>query len=173
MTQGLRLTVALLLTLSSIACGGSSSTGPSLTATFSPGAAATNNSVTLEEVSSSGSTVTVAVKFNVIAEPFKGATVDITYDAAVISVLSVSQGNLLTGSISFLSTDDGAGSLLISNVDASPSGSTSGTLCTLTFKGIAAGSGAVTLLAASSAIFNGSGDTIPGVTWSGGTVTVN
>lgn len=144
-----------------------------LTASFTSDKAAGTNNVTMEQISANGDEVTVAIKFNSISESFKGADVDLTYDSTVSTISSVNQGDLLTGSVSggVLYTDD-SGSLLISNIDSSVSSSQSGTFCTIVFKGTASGNGTVNILSVSSAIFNAAGDSISGVSWSGGTVVV-
>ena len=163
----LLITSASLLFLS--ACGSSGGGGG---LSFRSDGGGAGNAVTLEKVSAVGDEIVLALNFNGIGEAFKGAGVDLTYDKSVVSVESVSQGDLLSGGVAFVSTDDGSGSLLISDVDSSTSANQSGTLVKITLKRAGAGTGDVTILS-SSAIFNGSGDPIPGITWSGGTVTAN
>lgn len=128
-----------------------------------------SDSVTMETLSSSGNMLSLAMKVADIAEPFKGAGIELTYDPAIVSITSVTQGDILHGSVAFISTDEGNGSLLISNIDSSISPGRDGILCVVNFRGIAAGESALTLLS-SSAIFNGSGDPIPNLSWIGGKV---
>ena len=172
-SKALKVT-ALGMTFLLVACGGvSSPTASGLTANFSSDESAGINNVTMEQISSSGDTVTVAIQFNNIDQQLMGATLDLTYTDTVTSVSSVNQGDIVSGSVSFIPTDDGNGHLLITNLDSTVSSSKSGILCTIVFKGITAGNSLIEVVSASSDIFNAAGDPIPGVTWSGGTVGVN
>ena len=128
-----------------------------------------SDSVTMEEVSSSSNTLSLAMKVSDIAEPFKGAGIEFTYDPAIVSITSVTQGDILQGSVAFISTDDGNGSLLISNIDSSISPRRDGILCVVNLRGIAVGESDLTLRP-SSAIFNGNGEPIPNLNWIGGKV---
>lgn len=128
-----------------------------------------SDSVTMETLSSSGDMLSLAIKVTDIVEPFKGAGIELTYDPAIVSITSVTQGDILQGSVAFISTDDGNGSLLISNIDSSISPGRDGILCVVNFRGITAGESDLALLT-SSAIFNGDGDPIPNLNWIGGKV---
>lgn len=174
MNSKVLMIIALGMMFLLVACGGvSSPTDSGLAASFSSGGSAGINNVTMEQIASSGDTVTVAIQFNNIDQQLMGATLDVTYTDTVTSVTSVNQGDIVSGSVSFIPTDDGNGNLLITNLDSTVSSSKSGTLCTIVFKGITAGNSLIDILSVSSDIFNAAGDPIPGVTWSGGTVVVN
>lgn len=128
-----------------------------------------SDSVTMETLSSNGNMLSLAIKVVDITEPFKGTGIELTYDPDIVSITSVTQGDILQGNVAFISTDDGNGNLLISNVDSSLSPGRDGTLCVVNFKGVSEGESDLTLLP-SSAIFNGSGDPIPNLSWIGGKV---
>lgn len=173
MGKRFKFTILILFAAATLflpACSGSGGGGASISYTSDGGGA--SDAVTLEKISVSGDEITLALKFIGIGEAFKGAGVDLTYDSSVTSVKSVDQGDLLSGSVAFVSTDDGSGNLLISNVDADLSANRSGTLVVITLKRAGVGEGDLAILS-SSAIFNGSGAPIPGITWSGGTVVAN
>lgn len=126
-----------------------------------------SDSVTMETSSSSGNMLSLAIKVVDISEPFKGTGIELTYDPDIVSIISVTQGDILQGDVAFISTDDGNGNLLISNVDSLLSPGRDGTLCVVSFKGVSGGESDLALLP-SSAIFNGSGDPIPNLSWIGG-----
>lgn len=128
-----------------------------------------SDSVAMETLSKSGNMLSLAIKVVDISESFKGTGIELTYDPAIVSITSVTQGDILQGSVAFISTDDGNGSLLISNIDSSISQGRNGILCVVNFKGIATGESDLTLRL-SSAIFNGGGDPIPNLNWIGGKV---
>lgn len=128
-----------------------------------------SDSVVMETLSKSGNMLSLAIKVVDIAEPFKGTGIELTYDPDIVSIISVTQGDILQGSVAFISTDDGNGNLLISNVDSLISPGRDGTLCVVNFKGVSEGESDLILLP-SSAIFNGSGDLVPNLSWIGGKV---
>lgn len=172
-----RILAILFISLTTVSCGGggggSSPTGPSAyTVSFSAATpSAGSNYVKMEQVSVSGDTVTIAVKAVSIAEPVGGLAVDVTYDTTKLSFVSASNGDVVSGNTASFVATDSSGTVIISAsdvTDASPS--SSGTLFTITFKGIAAGNGSVSL--ASSGLFSASGSVISGISWDGGTVTV-
>lgn len=132
---------------------------------------AASNYVKMEQASTNGDTVTIRVKAVSIAEPVGGMAVDITYDAARLEFLSASNGNVISGDTSSFAATDNNGTVVIdaSDVtDASPMAS--GTLFTVKFKGIATGNGSVGI--SNHTLFNASGNSISGISWYGGTVTV-
>lgn len=172
--------VLLISSLVLISCGGggggggSSPTGPtSHTVSFTPTTStAGSNYVKMEQVSISGDTVTIAVKAVSIAEPVGGMALDVSYDTSKISYVSATNGDAISGNTSSFVATDSSGMVIISAsdvTDASPS--SNGTLFTITLKGISAGAGSVGI--ANSTLFNAGGNAISGVSWYGGTVTVN
>lgn len=170
-----RILVAIL-SLTIISCGGGgggSPTGPSgRTVSFSATAPSVgSNYVNMEQVTISGDTVTIAVKAVSIAEPVGGLALDVTYDTSKLNFVSASNGNVVSGNTSSFIASDNNGSVIISAsdvIDASPAAN--GTLFTIKFKGTAAGNGSVGF--SGSSLFNASGGAIGGISWTGGTVTV-
>lgn len=168
----------LASTISIISCGGGGGgggtpTGPSgVTASFSatPTSVASNY-VKMEQVSATGDTVTIAVKAVSIAQPVGGMAVDVTYDTSKLSYVSSANGDVINGnSSSFIATNN-SGIVTISVTDVpDPQPKTDGTLFTIVFKGTTTGSGNVGLTGGS--LFSASGGVNSGVTWYGGTVTV-
>lgn len=132
---------------------------------------ASSNYVKMEQKSTSGDKVTIAVKAVSIAEPAGGLAIDVTYDTTELEYVSATNGDMITGSTSSLTTTDNDGTVIISASDVVDASSTdNGTLFTIKFKGKAAGSGSVRL--SNGALFNAGGDEIDGISWYGGTVTV-
>lgn len=173
-----KIVFLLISSMMIISCGsgggGSTPTGPTPTVdtvSFSPTTpTAGSNYVKMEQVSVSGDTVIIAVKAVSITEPVGGLAVDVTYDTSKLSFISTTNGDVINGNASYKETDNGGAVVMtISDVvDASPSAN--GTLFTITFKGTATGSGSVVLQ--NNSLFNASGNSINGVSWYGGTVTV-
>lgn len=168
--------IALFILTALISCGGCSGSGPTgptgYTVSFTPEtASAGGNYVALENVSVAGDSVTIAAKATGIFEPVGGMALDFEYDPAKLSFVSASNGGLVSGStVSFMNLDNN-GRVVISASDVSDaSPSSSGTLFTITLKGKAAGNGAVSITNAT--FFNAAGNVISGVSWYGGTVTV-
>jgi len=168
--------LVLLLSLSMNSCGGggvSSPTGPTgHTVSFSPTTPSVgSNYVKMEQTSVSGDTVIIAVKAVSIAEPVGGLAIDVTYDTSKLSFVSASNGGVVTGNTSSFIATDNSGTVVVSVTDVpDPAPSASGALFTITLKGISTGAGNVGI--SNHALFNAAGGAISGVTWTGGSVTV-
>lgn len=170
--------VLLISSLMIISCGGGGGGGgtptePSPTGhtvSFSLAAPAVgSNYVKMEQVSISGDTVTIAVKAVSIAEPVGGMALDV--DTSRLEFVSASNGDVVSGNTSSFVATDSNGTVIVSVTDvpdASPS--SNGTLFTIRLKGISTGTGSVGIT--NSTLFNAGGSAISGVSWYGGTVTV-
>lgn len=152
--------------------GGSSPTSPSTSYSASFTATtptAGSNYVKMEQVSTSGDTVTIAVKAVSIIEPVGGMALDVTYDASKLSFVSASNGDAISGNTSSFAATNGSGTVVISAsdvVDSSPV--SSGTLFTIKFKGTTTGN--VSVAITNNSLFNASGNRISTNNWYGGTV---
>lgn len=175
----MRRTILTILMLASvisiISCGGNSPTSPS--ASYSASFTATtptagNNYVKMEQVSTSGDTVTIAVKAVSIAESAGGMAVYLTYDANRLSHVSTTNDGVFAGK-TFLADDDGNGTIVVSASDTSHSLSfTDGTLFTVTLKGTTTGNGAIGFQSGANTLFNAGNSSISGISWYGGTASV-
>ena len=173
--------LSLLAIIFLTACGGgggdtSSNTGGGsslLAASFTPDQAAPGpDSVTLQEGAASGNAVTVNVQVTDTPD-LTGGSFDLFYDPARFTFLSHNSGNLFeSGGVTpiYGVNEPTSGHLVIGVGGANPvSVNGSETLIRLTFRAEAQGSGAVTLDLAD--LQGASGGSVPGIAWSGGTLT--
>ena len=173
--QYLLIMSSILTLLMVTACGGGGGdngpTSPSTTLSFSginPG----SNAVYMTKNSSlsSGDTLAIDVKANGISGNVKGAAFDVDFDSTKITYSGYSEGNFFgSGSSTNVALQQGSSSKVVVGLStASGTVTGSGTIVTLKFK--VTGNSAVSF---SNNEFRDSGNqAISGITWSGGTVTV-
>ena len=173
--QYLLIMSSILTLLMVTACGGGGGdngpTSPSTTLSFSginPG----SNAVYMTKNSSlsSGDTLAIDVKANGISGNVKGAAFDVDFDSTKITYSSYAEGNFFgSGSSTIAALQQGSSSKVVVGVStASGTVTGSGTIVTLKFK--VTGSSSVAF--SNYELRDSSNQSISGITWSGGTVTV-
>ena len=176
------LVLALLLLTAPLACGGGGGGGggptqpPAPSITFSADAPSPPaNSVSLQRASSSqGSTLALDVVATDV-EDLYGVAFDLLYTATAHDYVRVEEGSFLSSDgmqTTLQLADAGSGRLIVGLTRRGESDgiSRSGVLMTVTFQ--AAGNGGGSLAFDQQRAVNRRGATIPGVTWPGGSVTV-
>lgn len=157
--------------------GGGSSTSPSSTITFTADSSSPGSNtvyMTRNSSESSGNTLAVDIKVNNASDVY-GAAFDVDFDSSKMTYSTYSNGSFLEqggASVSYqVATQSGnSGKLVvgISKQGAVSGASGIGTLLTLKFNV----SGGTDIDFSNNQLANSSGSSISGITWSGGTVTV-
>jgi hypothetical protein len=167
----------LILPLITFGCNSSSTTpsGPR-SITFTPlSATPPANSVTLQQASTTTNTVVIEVRVTEVSNVF-AAAFDLVFTSTVAAYVSASEGTFLNAggaTTQFLVNSQTPGRVIVglSRLSASAGGASgSGTLMTITLRSAAVGTTGVSF--ENSRLGSPSGSQIPGVTFSGGTVTV-
>ncbi len=149
-------------------------TPPMASLTFTPGAPGGQQSLSLVRTNVGATELILELQANSVDDLY-GISTDITFPSALIRYDSADEEAWLGGdgeSTSFLVTESSAGNLVIglTRLGAASGRDGTGGLVTLHFTAIGSGSGSIQF--ANNEFFDASGSTVPGVTWSGGSVQV-
>ncbi|MFN7973542.1 MAG: cohesin domain-containing protein [Acidobacteriota bacterium] len=170
-----------LATAMQVSCGSgddsSNGGGGVFIATFSPAGSPVANSISMQPNTANGAAVVVNFDATQMTDLY-GAAYTITYSPAVLNFVGADDAGtfLATGGVTVLfnaALENGQEGRLVVGISRAGqvSGvSGSGTLHNITFRGVAVGSTSLNFTSASAIDSNGT--TIPGVTYSGGTVSV-
>jgi len=173
----LRAVVATVAALALAACGGgggpTSPPPPTQSLVFTPAGGSATGSVALLRSGAGANTLVLEVRAQEVADLY-GVAFDLTYPASVLAFEGASEGELLRqgGIATSLQVAEQSGQLVVGATRLGVVGgvSGSGTVLTLTFRAVAAGSGDIAFVDPTAVAANGS--LIGGLEWLGGNVQV-
>jgi len=170
--------VIIILTACGSGGGGGNSGSPgsqTITASFTPDVAnPTDNSISLAQKSVQGDLITLRVTLKSLPTPSSGAAFDIEFDPNLVSFVTFAPGSFYetTGTVNYQAgLQMGTNNRLVVGItqQAGPGATGSGPLIELQFKALKNGNSALT--STNNNMIDQSGNLIPGIIWSGGTVT--
>ena len=155
--------------------GGSSNSQTGITAGFISNVAnPPDNSISLVQKSAQGDLITLSVTSKSLATPSSGAAFDIEFDPNLVSFVTFVPGSFYetTGTVNYQAgLQMGTNNRLVVGItqQAGPGATGSGPLIELQFRALKNGNSALT--STNNNMIDQSGNLIPGIIWSGGTIT--